>query len=163
MPRNPLLVSNSNKVSIVNAELKLIAKLPNVFPADAKIPIDGELMTIPQIVTVLQDSMTAIGDVRELQAELHSAVVDSDTRLAAARTVAHDLQSYAILVLGRDTAQLASLGFAAPKKPVKTPQVLLLAAAKSAATRKARGTKGKKQRKAIRGVVPARATEVKKG
>jgi hypothetical protein len=163
MSRNPILVAGIAKSLVINAENTLIEQLSNAFPADAKIPINGELMTIPQIVTLLKNSKTALQTAEALKAQAHTAVVDSDTQLAAVRAVVLDLQNYAVLTLGRTSDKLALLGFAAPKKGVKTPETLVVAAAKGKATREARGTKGKNQKKGIHGAVPAEAPAVKKG
>ncbi len=162
MSRNPILVTGSSKVEVVGAQNTLITQLPNVFAADAQIPIKGVLMTLPQIVTVLQNSVAAIQAAESLKAQTHVAVVTADTALAAARDVVHDLQAYSIVALGPNNAKLALLGFSAPKAGAKTPAVVAAAAVKGKATREARGTKGKNQKKGIHGVVTAEAPAVKK-
>jgi hypothetical protein len=52
---------------------------------------------------------------------------------------------------------LADFGFTAPKKRVLTPDEKAAAAVKAKATRKARNTMGKVQKKSVKGTTPAAA------
>lgn len=58
-------------------------------------------------------------------------------------------------IFGQESEKVAAFGFAPPRKGVRTQEQKLAAAAKARATRKARGTKGKRAPLAIKGTVPA--------
>jgi hypothetical protein len=150
MARNPILVTNGNRIRTLHAQRQLIDKLPTAFPAGARIPINGKLMAVLDIVAMLEGSVAAFVRIAQLKAELHAAVVDAATALKAVRAVVHDLRDYAIVTFGRGHNQLSQLGFSPPKQAKRSPAVKAVAAVKGKATRVARGTKGKNQRKAIR-------------
>src|SRR3979409_1544989 len=73
--------------------------------------------------------------------------------------VLRGLREHLLNVFGDTSPALADFGLAPPKKPVTTPEKKDAAADKMRATRAARHTMGKKQKKAIKGVVPATAPE----
>jgi hypothetical protein len=75
-----------------------------------------------------------------------------------AQLVLRDLKRLVIGAFGDDSVKLADFGFPTPKKPVLTQEQIAAAVLKRAATRKARGTLGPKQRLAIKGVVPPTTT-----
>jgi hypothetical protein len=56
---------------------------------------------------------------------------------------------------GVESTEANDFGFPAPKKPVMTVEQKALAVERGKATRKARGTLGKRQREAIRGTIAA--------
>jgi hypothetical protein len=150
MATNPLLNTSSNTSEQIDAEELLIEQLPLAFPGGS-IPIDGVLTPVTQIVTVLKNVVTAQRKAISLKTQTHLAVVDADTQLAAARAMVRDIGNFAEVSLGRSNPQFAALGFASNKKAVKTPAVKAEAAVRGKATRTARGTRGKNQKKAIHG------------
>ena len=150
MARNAILIGNSNRSELLKALNTLIVQLPVVF-VGTTIPINGVMTTVAQLLALLKATVAAIGAAEQTKAAAHNAAVTAETQIAAARAVVSDVQDYARLVLGPTSNQLALLGFSPPKKAVKTIAVKAEAIAKSQATRKARGTKGAKQKRAIHG------------
>jgi hypothetical protein len=160
MATNPLLNANSNASELIDAEELLIEQLPLAFPGGS-IPIDGVLTPVTKIVTTLENLLAAQRKAVSLKSQSHLAVTDADTQLVAARAMVRDIGNFAEVSLGRANPQLAALGFTPTKKGVKTPAIKAEAAVKGKATRVARGTKGKNQKKTIHGTpatTPAKPT-----
>jgi hypothetical protein len=153
MVRNALLNANSSHESIINAENILITELPLAFPAGV-IPIDGTMTPVAQIVTLLTSHRDGLLAGDQLRAQLHNTVTGTDAQLTAVQTAVRGIEAFAAGTLGQTSQNYAKLGFTPTKKPVKTAAVKAEAAVKGNATRTARGTKGKNQKKSIHGTVP---------
>jgi hypothetical protein len=158
MARNPLIASNSNRTEILKALNTLIVQLPVVF-ASTTIPIKGVMTTIAQLVALLKGAVTAIEAADQTKAAAHNAAVVAEAQIASVRSLVPDLQDFARAALGANSNQFALLGFSARKKPVKTVAAKAEGIARGAATRQARGTKGKNQKKGIHGAPVASAPE----
>jgi hypothetical protein len=152
MSRNAILISTSNRTELLKALNTLIVQLPVVF-SNTTIPIKGVMMTIAQLLALMKAAVSAIETAEQTKATAHNAAVAAETQIASVRAVVPDIQDYARLILGPTSNQLALLGFAPPKKAVKSVAVKAEAIAKSAATRQARGTKGKDEKEGIHGTV----------
>jgi hypothetical protein len=113
-----------------------------VFP-NASVPVNGVMMTILQIVAVLQTQLTAEQQAATLKSDAHVAVVAADTGMVQVRAMMRDVQNWAGGMLGVTSSQYARLGFAVPKKAVKSPEVKAAAAAKAKATRASHDGKDK--------------------
>jgi hypothetical protein len=158
MARNALTISGSNRTELLKALNALIINLPAVF-ATTSIPINGVMMTIAQLLVLLKAAVAAIESAEQTKSVAHNAATAAETAIAAVRAVVPDLQDFARLTLGANSNQFALLGFSAPKKPVKTIAAKAEGIARGAATREARGTKGKNQKKGIHGAPVAAAAE----
>jgi hypothetical protein len=153
MVRNPLLSGVGTHAEMIAADNLLITELPLVFPGGS-IPIDGTMTPITQIVAQLTQHRDGLllGD--QLRAQLHNVVAATDAEFTVLQAAIREVEAFAGANLGRNSDKFAALGFTPPKKAVKSPAVKAEAAVRGNATRTARGTKGKNQKKAIHGTVP---------
>jgi hypothetical protein len=92
-------------------------------------------------------------------ANWHATVLADRALRTSVTRVLRGLREHLLNVFGDTSPALADFGLAPPKKPLTTPEKKAAAADKMRATRAARHTMGKKQKKAIKGVVPATAPE----
>ena len=110
------------------------------------------------LIQVLQDLVDAGGAVAAARTAFHDAITAFREKVQAARPVVRGLRNY-ILSLYKDAATLADFGLV-PRKPPKAPLTTTAAEAlaKRKATRVARHTMGRRQKLAIKGTVPAPAS-----
>jgi hypothetical protein len=116
----------------------------------ASVPVAGQQVPVAEVFASLQKRIDAGSAVVPAEAAFHKAVQDNaDVRESTAKFV-RDLLVTITALFGTDVDTLALFGRKPPKTPTKSPKVLVTAAEKAMATRKARGTKGKKARLAIK-------------
>jgi hypothetical protein len=122
-------------------------------PEGADIRIAGVVYTKEQVIAAFQAILDA-----------QAALVKSRAQVAvdlAARQVAEGrgaklefpLKTWALNYFGAESEAVATIGYAAPKKAVKSPEAVAKAVRLAKATREARGTMGKRQRERVKGVV----------
>ena len=122
------------------------------------LPLAGSTYTMATLVQLIQSRIDAANAVITARAtwlhagEAYNALNTNVTQVVRA------LRQYVINTFGPDSPVLADFGFTPPKKAEMTPEAKVARAEKSAATRKARGTMGKKQKAKIKGTVPATGT-----
>ena len=153
MPRHPLMLPTSSAATVIKAESTILAHLPDVL-GNALVPINGTLMTPAQIVALVQRHLDALAMLATLRAEIKAAIQESRTQRAAVRSAVVCIRYYVLSKFGEHSEEYASLGFSPRKVGVKTAEAKALAVQKLRATRKARHTMGRKQRAAIKGVLP---------
>ena len=107
------------------------------------------------LTTFIQSRIDAANEVVTAKAAWQSAAKAYIALNAQANVVVHDLKQFVIGLFGADSSKLPDFGFTPRKKAVLTPDQKVAAAAKRAATRKARGTVGPKAKLAIKGTVPS--------
>jgi hypothetical protein len=106
-------------------------------------------------VAFIQSRIDAANAVATAKANWLNAAATYKTINAQAVIVVRELRNLVIGIFGASSSKLADFGFAPSKRTPLTPAKKAAAAVKRAATRKARGTMGKKQKLAITGTVPA--------
>ena len=89
-----------------------------------------------------------------------NAIDAEDAAGVTARSTRALLQTFLKSHFGKTSPELTTFGFAPNKTAKKTVEVKAVAVERAAATRKARNTMGKKQKKKIRGTVTVLASEV---
>jgi hypothetical protein len=147
--------NNNNKLnrSTFSALLHLlITELPIILP-DVQAMVGKTLMNAEQLVALLTsvaDSMTVADNA--LLAWRHATLEAKGLR-AQGRLAVSRIEKFAISRLGTESPDFAKLGFKPPTRTPRTSEQNVVAAARSKATRVARGTKTKKQKASIHGSV----------
>ncbi|HEV3191241.1 MAG TPA: hypothetical protein VGY54_12120 [Polyangiaceae bacterium] len=117
--------------------------------------LDGTLHARAQLLARFQAALDAFVSVKSARTALLQAVANQKAALAQTRPLRAGMKRFLQIQFGPSSPKLQDFGFTPariPSTPVKTKAE---AKVKSAATRAARGTKGKKQRANIRGNVSA--------
>jgi hypothetical protein len=121
-------------------------------------PLAGSAYTMAALKQLIQSRIDAVIKVGNAKAQWHDASAAYKELNTHVTEVVRGLRQYVISAFGATNPVLADFGFTPPKKQALTPEQKVARALKAAATRKARGTKGKKQKAGIKGAVPAPAT-----
>ncbi len=119
----------------------------------SSLPLAGSTYTMVAVEQLIQSRIDAANAVIAARAQWLDAVATYKAVNTKLTPVIRALRQYVINVYGPDNPVLADFGFSPPKRVTLTPEQNVAKAAKAAATRKARGTTGKKQKAAIKGVV----------
>jgi hypothetical protein len=155
LEKQVFVMATSSKTSIIAADQHLVSGLQKHQAAISTFLIDGKPVTVPAAVAVLQGRINASQAVDPARAAFHVAVqADRDER-AQTKSFVSQLTHQIVLLYTYDPVILADYGLVPRKTAVKSPTVKVVAAVKMRATRKARGTKGPKARKAVKGAIPA--------
>jgi len=117
--------------------------------------LGAKAYTPTSLVAFVQSRIDAANAVVTAKANWQAAVKAYQALNTQGDVVVHDLKQYVIAAFGATSSKLADFGFTPKKVTVLTPAQKAAAAAKRAATRKARGTVGPKAKLAIKGTVPA--------
>jgi hypothetical protein len=149
---------STNKLSQTNAESLLLAGTQKHFSNRASLSFGGSTHAPTEIETALQRRVAAASATGPARTAFHSAVLAERQTRAETRKLVQQFRAFVLATFGEDLTALADFGLAPRKTTVKPPVVKVAAAQKARATRQARGTKGKTQKKAIKGAVAAPAT-----
>ena len=124
----------------------------------SSLPAGGSTFTMAAIEALVQSRIDAANAVDVARANWLEATAKYQALNTQVTPVVRSLRRYVIAAFGENSPVLADFGFTPPKKAEMTPEAKVARAEKSAATRKARGTMGKKQKAKIKGTVPATGT-----
>ena len=121
------------------------------------VDIDGETMTLPEVIAVYQDCLNARDDLTAKRNATKVALATWTAADAKRKVVDPQLKSWVFGVFGTNSQEAKDMGFVPNKKAVVTTETKYKATLQAGATRKARGTTGKKKKQEIKGtvVVPA--------
>ena len=123
----------------------------------SSLPLAGSAYTMAALEQLIQSRIDAANAVANAKANWHDASATYDALNTKVTQVVRGLRQYVINAFGQNSPVLADFGFTPPKKVALTPEAAVARAKKAAATRKARGTMGKKQKAPIKGTVLATA------
>jgi hypothetical protein len=115
--------------------------------------INGVAWTRPDLLTRLQSRIDASEKTKAARTNLHNIVNSEQELQLEIAPLRAGLKTYLQSRFGKTSGKLQLFGFAQNKSTQKTAQAKADAVVKSKATRKARGTMGKKQKTAIKGDV----------
>ena len=119
----------------------------------ASFDIDGSHLARADLLARLRATLDAITAVKAARTALGQAVASQSSSVAQARTLRGGVKRFLQTQYGPTSPKLQDFGFA-PARVAKTPvKTKAQAKVKAAATRSARGTKGRKQKAAITGDV----------
>jgi hypothetical protein len=117
------------------------------------IVVVGAPMTIPDITAKIDSFLAAQTNTLNLKNSYHAAVVAEQTTNVAARAFRTQMEGYCITRYGKTNPILSQFGFTPTKSKKSTTAVKAVAVLKVKATRAARHTMGKVQKKAVKGTV----------
>jgi hypothetical protein len=146
---------HDSKESIVGSIRAAIAGVQTSFNGTKTIVIDGTPTKPTAAVATLQGAIDAIDNATAAELAYHAAVAAQHAAVTSVIAFLEHLEIAVRGTLGSTPAILGGFGFTetVPRKP--TEAVKALAVQKRAATRVARGTKGPRQKAAIKGTVPS--------
>jgi hypothetical protein len=144
----------SHNVTVASAIRRLAAMKKFVAGRKVTIPLAGKLLTPAQVAAIFQESLDTQAAVAQKLAAYKGAISERDA--AEKRRLAADeaMKNWVLQLFGDGSAEANEFGYAARKKPEISAEDLAKAVELRRATREARGTRGKKQKLKIRGVVP---------
>jgi hypothetical protein len=122
------------------------------------LPAGGSTLTMTTIEALIQSRIDAANAVDVARATWLDATAKYQALNAQVTPVVRALRNYVIGAFGANSPVLADFGFTPPRKAVLTPEQNVAKALKAAATRKARGTMGTKEKLKIKGTVDPTAT-----
>jgi hypothetical protein len=132
----------------------LATQLPALM-GTATVLVGKTRMTIGQIAPILLAHATAITATNNARQAAKSARAAERELYVQVKAIIAAVQIAAAALFGETSNEYAALGFAPRKTTKTTAATRYVATEKSKATRQARGTKGKNQKKTIHGTVPA--------
>jgi hypothetical protein len=147
-----------NKATFIARIRQAIAGIQGNFAKAKAIVLDGTPTKPTDAIATLQAAITAIDEAATAETAFHTAVAAQNAAIVAAETLLENLKTTVKGTLGSTPAVLDGFGFAetVPRKPTAATQAA--AVQLRAETRAARGTKGKREKDAIKGTVPATPT-----
>jgi hypothetical protein len=126
----------------------------------SSLPLASSTYTMAALEQLIQSRIDAVNNVANAKANWHDAVAAYEALNTHVTEVVRGLRQYVINAFGQNSPVLADFGFTPPKKATLTPEQAVARAQKAAATRKARGTMGKKEKAKIKGTVTATAPAI---
>ncbi len=144
---------NTNRISKQTRDAQVNAGIQKHLLATSSIPLGGSTYSPADLMKLVQSSIDSAHTVSAAKANWHSAVLSQRALDARLAPLLREFRQYAISVFGATSPALADFGFAPPKQVTRTPEEKAAAAAKAKATRAARHTAGKQQKKAVKGSV----------
>ncbi len=121
------------------------------------VPLAGSAYTTATVEQLIQSRIDAANTVANAKAQWLEAVAAYRSLNTKVTPLVRALRQYLVNVYGPDSTVLVDFGFTSSKRKVQTSEELVAKAEKAAATRKARGTMGKKQKSKIKGTVATTA------
>ena len=149
------MATKSNKPTIKAADAKMIAGIGKNLAAMATVTLNGQPYTLAQLLAVYQADSAAIDATDTAHATWLQRVADEQATHAITAKVTRALRSFLLGYYGDEAvAILGDFGLTAPKSTATTNVATkALAAAKSKATRAARGTVGSVKKLGTKGNV----------
>ena len=134
-------------------DAQTIAGIQKDLSTATALPLGGETYNAATLQALIERRIDAANAVATTRATWLAAVeayakVDETVSVAV-----RGLEQYVVNAYGPTSPKLADFGFTPSKRATQTPEQKAAAVAKRAATRKARGTMGKNQKKAVKGDV----------
>jgi hypothetical protein len=151
-------MSNTNRPSVVARDQKFIAGITKRLSNVQSLAIAGKQFTPAEIIQLLQLQIDLNGKIDPAKAAYTDAMAAYKNQSKLVTPVLAGFRAQIRNLFGNVAEVLADFGMA-PNKPRTKPTLDARqeAVAKNKATRTARGTKGSKAKKAIKGTVPAKA------
>jgi hypothetical protein len=149
--------TNGSKTRLINqaADQKMIDGFNKHAQTVPSLIIAGTSLKAADIITVLQTRLSTANAAQSTRGTWQNAVkADKDER-AKTKTFVDGVRQTLLVALSGSLDALADFGLSPRKVRVITPEKKAIAAAKAKATRKARGTMGKVQKKGVKGAVTA--------
>ncbi|MGA2447557.1 MAG: hypothetical protein ABTD50_02645 [Polyangiaceae bacterium] len=146
-------MNKPNKTTTLARDTQVIVGIQKHLQSTASLPLVGSTYAPADLVKLIQSRIDATGQADTTKATWHSTVATNEALNAKLMPVLRALRQYVINVYGATSPVLADFGFAPPKAATRTPEEKAAAVAKALATREARHTMGKVQKKTVKGNV----------
>lgn len=150
-------MSTINRPTTQARDAQIILGLQKDLQHVSSLPLAGTAYTPDELVKLVQSRIDLLNTIAASQATWHSQVVSGQALSAKLTPILRGLRQYVVNAYGETSPVLADFGFTAPKKRTLTPAQKAAAAARAKATRAARHTMGKLQKKNVKGTAPATA------
>src|SRR5579872_4887550 len=144
-----------NRTTTRARDAQIIVGIEKHLQNTPSLPLGGTAYAPADLVKLIQSRIDSVTPAAAAKANWHSTVVAIKALNTSLSPVLRALREYVINVFGPASPVLADFGFAPPKRTTKTPEQKAAAAAKAKATRAARHTAGKNQKKNVKGAVTA--------
>jgi hypothetical protein len=138
--------SDRNRTMIAGVQKRLSA-LPSIV-------LDGQAFTLTALIKVLQDEIDAAGATLVAEGVFHKAVAAEKAALAEGEPVFRALRAFVLNLFKGQTDVLADFGITVVARQTPNAETQAAAVQKREATRRARGTAGKRQKASIKGGAP---------
>ena len=142
----------TNRTTQQDRDRKMIAAIKQHLSSQQAIVIRGVTYTPDSLVEVVQADLNTADVATQAKSKLKDASAAAKASRAKLRTFITGFRAY-LLNMFTDAAVITDFGFTPQKTVTKTVAVKAVAATKVVATRKARNTLGKVQKKNIKGTV----------
>jgi len=151
-------MTTNNRTTKQVADQKLIDGLEKHVTIVPSLFIGGQTLKNADVVQKLQQFIVTANAANSTRVTWQAAVSADRTVRAANRQFVDDLKQTLRAMFSGQMETLADFGLTVRKSATPKPGTKVTAAAKAKATRTARGTKGKKQKSVIKGVLAPQAT-----
>jgi hypothetical protein len=142
-------MGNASQSNVVSANNKVIGGLQKYMPKKTFV-IAGKVWSTQDLVQTFTDENGEIAASTNAKAEWVKAAASVKANRAPNEALRAAIHQTVLVQFGADPTVLDAFGYAKPRKATPaSPETKIVAAAKRVATRKARGTLGSKQRKAL--------------
>jgi hypothetical protein len=143
------------KVTVLGRDDKVIAGIQKNLQGTSSLQLAGTTYSPADLVKLIPSRASQVGAVTAANATWHAAVAAEKELNAKLTTVIQALRQYALNAYGVTSPVLADFGFTATARKPLTPEQKVARAAKAKATRAARHTMGKVQKKTVTGTTAA--------
>jgi hypothetical protein len=147
-----------NKANVIDRDRQAIAGIQKHYANVPSMTLDGVSYTMAQIEQVLQDQVDAAPVTTAAKAAFRQAVLAEQSVSAKANALYRALRSRVLNDFKNNASALGDFGMLPVQRQIPTVATKAEALKQSEATRKARGTAGKRQKAKIKGAPPAPVT-----
>jgi hypothetical protein len=150
--------SKEKKVAVVGRDKAMVDGILKHLQGVSSLPLDGKAYTPAELVTLIQSRANQVAVVTAAHDVWIKAVVAERELNTKLTPVIRGLRQYVLNAFGSESTVPADFGFVIASKKVLTPDEAVARAAKAKATRAARHTMGKVQKKKVTGTTAAANT-----
>jgi len=143
-----------SRVTIQGKDKQVLNGIETELQAIPTLYLGGEVFTPVSLTDFIQNRIALANTIDTTRAAWEAALSAYDAVGKKTDLVIGDLRHTVMAAFGRQSPVLASFGFSPMHVPFMTAEQRAIAVKKAKATRKARGTMGKKQKAQIKGAVP---------
>ncbi|HEY2515257.1 MAG TPA: hypothetical protein VGI39_30530 [Polyangiaceae bacterium] len=148
------MATNRNTVLTADKCAQRIQGLNEHLTAKSTLTINQEPMKLADVIATYQTALDARTTLKSKRAEVKLALQEWKDADAAQTTLDKGLKVWVEFTYGLQSQESQDIGFSPPKRTKPTVETKAQALLQSKATRKARGTMGKKEKAKIKGIVP---------
>jgi hypothetical protein len=154
-----MITTNGTNKSQLAAKILKLASGMQEYLASKTFPLNGTVVKGSDVIKTLQQQLTLQAQAATAREAWQNATAAMQTQYTDdIKDLIPEIEKYVGTVYGVGSIEYLAMGFAVPKKRQASAATRAQAVVQGQATRKARGTLGKKERLAIKGVVqPAAA------